>query len=109
MHFALVTKMPVTAIKALYRSCPLSLTVAPAETPDGVVLATTLTMFDDPAQLLTKKGSAARTSAEFGVVRHGIVMISETMPDLDWEGIGAKLFSASRQPIAVHSHRPSAL
>lgn len=55
-EFALVTKMPASTIKAAYRSCPLSLTVARAATPDGVVLATTLTVADDPSAALMLSG-----------------------------------------------------
>lgn len=55
-EFALVTKMPASTIKALYRSCPVSLTVARAETPVGVVLATTLTVADDPTAALMLSG-----------------------------------------------------
>ena len=55
-EFALVTKMSASTIKATYRSCPLSLTVARAETPDGVVLATTLTVADDPSAALMLSG-----------------------------------------------------
>jgi hypothetical protein len=55
-EFALVTKMSASTIKAAYRSCPLSLTVARAETPDGVVLATTLTVADDPSAALMLSG-----------------------------------------------------
>ena len=51
-----VTKMPTSSIKAVYRLCPLSLTVARAETPDGIVLATTLTIADDPAAALMLSG-----------------------------------------------------
>lgn len=48
-EFALVTKMSASTIKAACRSCEMSLTVARAETPDGVVLATTLKVADDPS------------------------------------------------------------
>lgn len=55
-EFAIVTKMGTTSIKAVFRSCPVSLTVARAETPDGVVLATTLTVADDPSAALMLSG-----------------------------------------------------
>ncbi len=55
-EFALVTKMSALTIKAAYRSCPVSLTVARAETPEGVVLATTLTVADDPSAALMLSG-----------------------------------------------------
>ena len=55
-EFAIVTKMGTASIKAAYRCCPVSLTVARAETPDGVVLATTLTVADDPAAALMLSG-----------------------------------------------------
>lgn len=48
-EYALVTKMAASVIKAVCRSCPVSLTVARANTPEGVVLATTLKIEDDPA------------------------------------------------------------
>lgn len=47
-EFALVTKMGASSIKAAYRSCPISLTIARAQTQEGVVLASTLTVADDP-------------------------------------------------------------
>src|SRR5438552_1694040 len=47
-EYALVTKMQTSVIKAAYRSCPLSLAVARADTTDGVVLATMLKIEDDP-------------------------------------------------------------
>ena len=55
-EFALVTKMPVSTVKAAYRLCPMSLTVARAETPEGVVLATTLIVADDPTAALMLSG-----------------------------------------------------
>ena len=55
-EFALVTKMPASIIKASYRSCRVSLTVARAQTPKGVVLATTLTVADDPSAALMLSG-----------------------------------------------------
>ena len=55
-EFALVTKMPASTIKAAFRLCPVSLTVARAETPDGVVLATTLIVADDPGAALMLSG-----------------------------------------------------
>ncbi|QDU76943.1 hypothetical protein Pan97_40000 [Bremerella volcania] len=55
-EYALVTKMAASTIKAAYRSCPVSLTVARAETPKGVVLATTLKVADDPAAPLMLSG-----------------------------------------------------
>jgi len=55
-EFALVTKMPASSIKALSRSCDVSLSVARAETPEGVVLATTLTVADDPSAALVLSG-----------------------------------------------------
>jgi hypothetical protein len=56
-EYALVTKMSASAIKSAYRSCPMSLTLARAETPDGVVLATTLTVADDPSAPLVLSGA----------------------------------------------------
>lgn len=55
-EFALIVKMPASSIKALYRSCPISLSIATAETPEGVVLATTLTVADDPDAALMLSG-----------------------------------------------------
>ncbi len=55
-EFALVTKMPTSSIKAVLRSCPVSLTVARAITPDGVVLAITLKVEDDPTAALMLAG-----------------------------------------------------
>lgn len=55
-EFALVTKMPASTIKAAYQSCPVSLTIARAETPEGVVLATTLKIEDDPSAPLMLSG-----------------------------------------------------
>lgn len=76
-EFALVTKMPVAAIKALYRSCPLSLTVARAETLDGVVLATTLTVFDDPAAPLMLSGILRHSEEQLAV--DAILHLGETL------------------------------
>lgn len=55
-EFALVIKMAMSSIKAVYRSCPVSLTVARSETPEGVVLATTLAVADDPGAALMLSG-----------------------------------------------------
>jgi len=55
-EFALVTKMATSVIKAAYRSSPMSLIVARANTPDGAVLATTLKIEDDPASPLMLSG-----------------------------------------------------
>ena len=55
-EYALITKMPASVIKAAYRSCPVSLTVARADTPEGVVLATTLKIEDDPGAALMLSG-----------------------------------------------------
>ncbi|TMQ08652.1 MAG: hypothetical protein E6J90_40070 [Deltaproteobacteria bacterium] len=55
-EFALVTKMAASTIKSAYRSCPVSLTIARAETPEGVVLATTLKVEDDPQAALMLSG-----------------------------------------------------
>lgn len=48
--------MPASTIKAAYRSCPVSLTIAIAETLEGVVLATTLKIEDDPSAPLMLSG-----------------------------------------------------
>lgn len=56
-EFALVSKMAASSIKAAYRSCPVSLTVARADTPDGVVLATSLMVADDPTAALMLTGA----------------------------------------------------
>ena len=48
--------MPASTIKAAYRSCPVSLTVAKAKTPEGIVLATTLKIEDDPSAALMLSG-----------------------------------------------------
>jgi hypothetical protein len=55
-EFALVTKMPASTIKAASRGCPVSLTIARAQTPEGVVLATTLKVADDPIAALMLSG-----------------------------------------------------
>lgn len=55
-EYALVTKMATSVIKAAYRLCPVSLTVARANTPVGVVLATTLKIEDDPDAALMLSG-----------------------------------------------------
>lgn len=55
-EFAIVTKMGASTIKAAYRSCPVSLTIARAETSEGVVLATTLKVEDDPSAALMLSG-----------------------------------------------------
>lgn len=56
-EFAFITKMPTSTIKAAYRSCPVSLTVATAETPEGAVMATTLIVADDPGAPLMLTGA----------------------------------------------------
>jgi hypothetical protein len=56
-EFALVTKMAASSIKAVFRHCPVSLTIARADTPDGVVLATTLAVADDPNAALALAGA----------------------------------------------------
>lgn len=56
-EFALVTKMAASSIKAAYRYCPVSLTVARADTPEGVVLATILAVADDPDAALALAGA----------------------------------------------------
>jgi len=66
-EFALVTKMPASAIKAAYRSCPVSLTVARAETPDGAILATTLTVADDPSAALALSGALRHAEEHFAI------------------------------------------
>ena len=66
-EFAIVTKMPTSSIKSVYRLCPLSLTVARAETPDGIVLATTLTIADDPAAALMLSGVVRHAEEQFAL------------------------------------------
>ena len=55
-EYALITKIAASVIKAAYRSCPVSLTVARANTPEGVVLATILRIDDDPDAALMLSG-----------------------------------------------------
>jgi hypothetical protein len=66
-EFALVTKMAASSIKAAYRSCPVSLTVARAGTPDGVVLATTLTVADDPNAALMLTGALRHAEEQVAI------------------------------------------
>jgi hypothetical protein len=46
-EYALLLKAPTHLIKAAYRSCPISLTVATATTPKGIVASTVLVLGDD--------------------------------------------------------------
>lgn len=77
-EFALVTKMPASTIKAAYRSCPVSLTIARAETSEGVVLATTLTVADDPGAALMLSGvlrHAEEQTAIENILRTGRTLV----------------------------------
>ncbi len=67
-EFALVTKMATSVIKAVYRSCPLALIVARADTPSGVVLATTLRIEDDPETPLMLSGVLRHLEEQFAIV-----------------------------------------
>ncbi len=66
-EYALVTKMPASTVKAAYRSCAVSLTVARAHTPEGVVLATTLTVADDPSAALMLSGVLRHTEEQLAI------------------------------------------
>src|SRR5438105_515380 len=66
-EFALITKMPASVVKAAYRSCPISLTVARADTPAGVVLATTLKVEDDACAALMLSGVLRHVEEQFAI------------------------------------------
>ncbi len=51
-EYAFVIKIPAVAIKAACRGCPLELSVFRAVTPEGVMLAITLRVADDPGAAL---------------------------------------------------------
>ncbi len=68
-EFALVTKMGASTIKAAYRSCPVSITIARVETPVGIVLATTLKVEDDPSAALMLSG-VLRHAEEQRAIEH---------------------------------------
>jgi hypothetical protein len=51
--------------------------------------------------LMTKRGSAFTLPPTVGTIRQGVVMVSEMLPGLDWEGVGAKLLNASMQSGAM--------
>ncbi len=66
-EFALVTKMAASTIKAANRSCRVSLTIARAETPEGVVLATTLKVEDDPSAALMLSGVLRHSEEQLAI------------------------------------------
>jgi len=55
-EYALLLKAPLHVIKAAYRSCPVSLSVATAPTSAGTVVSTVLRIDDDPDSPLTVTG-----------------------------------------------------
>lgn len=76
-EFALIAKMAVSSIKAVYRSCLVSLTVARVNTSEGVVLATTLMVADDPNASLMLT-SALRHADEYRAIE-GILRTGRTL------------------------------
>ncbi|HEV8718638.1 MAG TPA: hypothetical protein VGX03_38200 [Candidatus Binatia bacterium] len=55
-EYAFLLKVPTHVIKAVYRSCPVTLSVATAATLVGRVIATVLSVADDPASPLSISG-----------------------------------------------------
>ncbi|HZZ42774.1 MAG TPA: hypothetical protein VFE58_07540 [Tepidisphaeraceae bacterium] len=66
-EFAFVVKMQTSVIKAAYRKCPVSLTVAKANTEIGTVIATSLKFDDDPQSPLMLTGALRHNEEQVAI------------------------------------------
>lgn len=76
-EYAFLLKVQTNAIKAAYRSAPVTLSVATASTPVGAVLATVLVIADDPNAPLGVSGVARHVEEQLAL--REILRLGETL------------------------------